>query len=161
MKKGLSEKELAFISKIELKERYFFTREDIRNYFNNDNEMNVYIHRLKRKGRILKINKKKYFLIPIKAVGSKWTEHPFIIIDEIMDGKDYCITGKSATYYWKLIEQIPFEYDVWNKRIHKKINIFNARLNFRKKRKLPNSIVKKIYNHKFIIIKKEEAKKWR
>lgn len=52
MKQGLSQKELAFISKLELKEKYFFTGDDIRNNFANDNEMNVYIHRQKKKDRI-------------------------------------------------------------------------------------------------------------
>ncbi len=161
MKKGLSEKELVFISKLELKEKYFFTREDIRKNFNSDNEMSVYIHRLKKKGRIIKLNKKKYFMIPIKAVGCKWVEHPFVLIDEIMDGKDYCVAGKAAAHYWRLIDQIPVEYEVWNTRIQRKIKVFNARLNFRKKRKLPNSIVREIYGHKFIIAKKREAKKWK
>jgi len=161
MKKSLSEKELVFISKLELKEKYFFTRDDMRDHFNSDNEMNVYLHRLKKKSRIIKINKTKYFLIPVKAIESKWTEHPFIIIDEIMSGKDYCIVGKAAAHYWKLIDQIPVEYEVWNTRIQRKVTIFNARFNFRKKRKLPESVIKEIYNHKFIIINKKEAKKWK
>lgn len=161
MKKSLSEKELTFISKLELKGKYFFTRNDIRNNFNSDNEMNVYLHRLKKKGRIIKINKTKYYLIPIKAVGSKWAEHPFIIIDEIMNGKDYCIVGKAATFYWKLIEQIPVEYEVWNTRIHKKVTIFNISFNFRKKRKLSENVIKEIHNHKFIIVNKKEARKWK
>src|SRR3989338_6320984 len=103
MRKGLSEKELKFISKLELKQRYFFTREDIKDNFTSINEMNVYIHRLKKKGRIVKLNKTKYFLIPVKAVHSKWTEHPFAVIDEVMNGKDYCIIGKAAAHYWRFI----------------------------------------------------------
>jgi predicted transcriptional regulator of viral defense system len=161
MKKSLSEKELAFISKLELKEKYFFTRDEVIKNFTNDNEMNVYFHRLKKKGRIIKLNKNKYFLIPIKAVGSKWSEHPFILIDEIMNGKDYCIVGNAATHYWKWIDQIPVEYEVWNTRIQRKVKIFNARLNFKKKRKLPKIVVKKIHQHNFNIASKKEAKQWK
>ncbi len=160
MRKSLSEKELKFISKLELKKKYFFTRDDIRDNFNSVNEMNVYLHRLKKKERIVKLNRKKYFLIPIKAVNSKWTEHPYIIIDEVMDGKDYCIAGKAAAYYHKLIEQVPAEFDVYNKRLHKKITIFHARINFKKKRKLPKNEKKSIYSHSFNIAIKEEAKRW-
>lgn len=160
MRRGLSEKELAFISRLELKGRNTFTREEIRNNFTSVNEMNIYIHRLKKKGRIIKLNKNKYFLIPVKAVGSKWSEHPFIIIDEIMNGKDYCIVGKAAANYWKFIEQIPFEFEVYNKKKHEIIEIFNARLNFRKKRKLPKSIERTIQGHKFIIATKGKSKKW-
>jgi len=160
MRKSLSEKELKFISKLELKQKYFFTRKEIISNFKSKNEMNVYLHRLKKKGRIIKLNKTKYFLIPVKAVNSKWAEHPFIIIDEIMSGKDYCIAGKAAAYYHKLIDQVPAEFDVYNRRIHQSKKIFNARINFRKKRKLPESEAKTIHNHKFIIITKKEAKKW-
>jgi len=161
MKKSLSEKELTFISKLELKEKYFFTRDEIRNNFTNDNEMNVYLYRLKKKERIIKINKAKYFLIPVKAVDSKWSERPFILIDEIMDGKDYCIVGKAAANYWKWVDQIPIEYEVWNTRIQRKVKIFNARLNFKKKRKLPKNVIKKIHGHPFIIASKKEAEQWK
>ncbi len=162
MKKSLSEKEIVFISKLELKEKYFFTRDDIKDNFTNTNEMNVYLHRLKKKGRIIKLNKSKYLLIPIKAVGSRWSEHPFILIDEIMNGKDYCIVGKAAANYWKLIDQIPFEYEVFNTKRHGKIEIFHTRLNFKKRRNknIPQGIVRTVQSHKFIIASKKESKKW-
>ena len=160
MRKSLSEKELKFISKLELKEKYFFTRTEIRNNFTSDNEMNVYLHRLKKKSRLIKLNKNKYFLIPVKAVGSKWSEHPFILVDEIMNGQNYCIVGKAAANYWKLIDQIPFEFVVYNTKKHYKMTIFNARITFRKKRKLPKRIRKKVHQHQFIIATKEESKKW-
>ena len=160
MRRGLSEKELAFISKLELKGRNTFSRYEIRSNFTSVNEMNVYLHRLKKKGRIIKLNKNKYFLIPVKAVGGKWSEHPFIIIDEIMNGKDYCIVGKGAANYWKLIDQIPFEFEVYNTRKHEVITIFNARLTFRRKRKLPEHVEKTIQGHKFIVATKKESKKW-
>jgi predicted transcriptional regulator of viral defense system len=162
MKQSLSEKELAFISKLELKEKYFFTRNDIKDNFTSDNEMSVYLHRLKKKGRIIKLNRSKYFLIPVKAVGSKWSEHSFILIDEIMNGKDYCIAGKAAANYWKLIDQIPFEFIVYNTKKHAMIKIFHARLNFKKRRKknIPPGTIKEIQGHQFIIATKKESKKW-
>ncbi len=162
MKKSLSEKELAFISKLELESRYFFTRNDIKGNFTSSNEMNVYLYRLKAKGRVIKLNKTKYFLVPIKAVGNKWSEHPFIVIDEIMNGKESCIVGKAAANYWKLIDQIPFEFEVYNTRKHGMVNIFHSRLNFKKRRavNIPKSILKKVHNHSFIIATKKESKKW-
>ena len=160
MRRGLSEKELSFISRLELKNRNTFRRDEIRSIFTTSNEMNVYLHRLKKKGRIIKLNKNKYFLIPIKAVGGKWSEHPFIIIDEIMNGENYCIVGKAAANYWHLIDQIPFEFTVYNGKKHELINMFHARLNFRKKRKLPKHVERTIQGHKFIIATKKESKKW-
>lgn len=163
MKKGISEKELGFISKLELKKRYFFTRDEIKDNFTSINEMNVYLHRLKKKGRIIKLNKTKYILIPVKAVGSKWSEHPFILIDEIMNGKDYCIAGKAAAYYWDLIDQIPYEYDVYNTRRHRIVEIFHIKINFKKRRRknIPESIERNVQGHKFIIATKKESKKWK
>tara|TARA_Y100000034_G_C6728081_1_gene322422 strand:+ start:201 stop:692 length:492 start_codon:yes stop_codon:yes gene_type:complete len=162
MRQSLSQKELAFISKLELEETYFFTRDDIRENFISDNEMNVYLHRLRKKGRIIKLNQSKYFLIPVKAVGSKWSEHPFILVDEIMNGKDYCIVGKAAAHYWKLIDQIPFEIEVYTTKKHGVVEIFRVRLNFRRRRQknFPKHVEKKVHDHKFIIASKQEAKKW-
>ena len=162
IRKGLSEKELSLISHLELKGKYFFTTKDATPFFKNANERKVYIYRLKKKARIVKLNKNKYFLIPIKAVNGNWAEHPFILIDEIMNSKDYSIVGKAAANYWKLIDQIPLVYEVWNTKKHKKIQIFNSILNFKKHKRsdIPNSIEKEIYSHKFIIATKEESKKW-
>ena len=163
MKKSLSEKELRFISKLELKKKYFFTRDEIKDNFTSVNEMNVYLHRLKKKERIMKINRSKYFLIPVKAVGNKWSEHPFILIDEIMDGKDYCIIGKAAAHYWGYIDQVPYEYEVYNTKKHELVKIFHTRIDFRKRRKknIIKGIKKSIYGHNFLIASKKEAKKWR
>jgi predicted transcriptional regulator of viral defense system len=163
LRKGLSEKEINLISHLELKNQYFFTTHDIKPFFKNANERKVYIHRLKNKGRIIKLNKSKYFLIPIKAVKGNWSEHPFIIIDEIMNGKNYCISGKAAANYWKLIDQIPLVYEVWNTKKHKRIEIFNSILDFKKHKKkdIPESTEREIYNHKFLIATKEASKKWK
>ena len=162
MRNTLSEKELEFISRFELRGKTYFTREDIKRYFNSDNEMNVYLHRLRKKRRIIKLNQSKYMLIPVKAVNMNWSEHPFIIIDEMMNGKDYCIVGKAAAYYWKFIDQIPFVYEIYNTKMHKEIEIFHAKLKFKKRRviNLPKRVTKKIKNHNFIIATKEETKKW-
>ena len=162
MRKGLSQKELDFISKLELKGKYFFTRGDIRGNFSSDNEMNVYLHRLKGKGRIVKLNKSKYFLIPVKAVGSKWSEHPFALINEIMNGKDYCIAGKAAAHYWKLIDQIPFEFLVYTPKKHSLMRLFNIRLHFMKRRKknFPETTVRKMHGVPFFIATKQESRQW-
>jgi len=161
-RKGLSEKELNLISNLELKGKYFFTVKDAEPFFKDANERKVYIHRLKNKGRIIKINKSKYFLVPIKAVKGNWSEHPFILIDEIMNREDYCIVGKAAANYWKLIDQIPLVYEVWNTKKHKRIELFNSVMDFKKHKKkdIPKSEEKEVYNHKFLIATKEESKKW-
>jgi predicted transcriptional regulator of viral defense system len=163
MREGISEKELAFISVLELKKKYFFTLNEISSFFKNANERGVYVHRLRKKRRIIKLNRHKYFLVPIKAPNSNWSEHPFILIDEIMDGKNYCIVGTASANYWKLSEQIPQVFEVWNNRKHKIINIFNAIICFKKHKlsDLPKSEKRQIHGHSFIIASKEESRRWK
>lgn len=163
MRKGLSEKELKVISELELNNKYFFTLDEVRKFFKSKNERNVYIHKLRKKGRIVKINKSKYFLVPIKAVGNNWSEHPFILIDEIMNGKKYCIAGKAAAHYWHLTEQIPSVFEVWNTKIHGKRKMLNTTFLFKKRKinEFPKNIVKKIYKHTFIIATKKESLRWK
>lgn len=160
--KGISGKEMEFVSELEFRGRYFFTREEIKKYFTSANEMNVYLHRMRKKGRILKLNKHRYYLIPVRAIQGRWSEHPYALIDEIMDGKSYCIAGKAAAYYWKEIDQIPYQYEVYNTRMQKAMEIFHTRIKFvrRRKKNLPKSVEKKVQEHRFLIATKEESKKW-
>lgn len=158
--KGLSGKEIEIVSYLELEGKRFFTRKDIGKFFRNKNEMNVYIHKLVRKGRIVRINREKYYLVPIQAYKGRWSEHPFIIIDEIFNGKGYCIGGKSSAHYWGLIEQIPTEIDVFTRTRQGKREIFDFTVNFRRVRKLPKHVKRKVKDHEFLIATKEESRKW-
>ena len=161
--KGLSSKEIKIVSWLELENKRFFTRNNIKRFFKNKNEMNVYIYKLKSKKRIIRINKNKYYLIPIKAYKDKWSEHPFIIIDEIFNGKDYLIGGKAAAYYWKYIEQIPTEIDVYSIKKQGSKKFFNIKINFIRtsKKNMKEFVIKKIKNHKFAIANKKKASKWK
>ena len=160
--KGLSKKEIEIISWLELEKKRFFTRDDIRKFFKNEHEMSIYINILKNKKRIVRINKSKYYLIPIQAYKDRWTEHPYIIIDQIFNGKNYYIGGISAANYWHLTEQVPIQIDVYctNKQGIKKI--FNSIIKFKRQRKLnPKSYITKfVKEHPFNIATKKGCKKW-
>lgn len=161
--KGISSKEIKVISWLELENKRFFTKKDIKQFFKNKNEMNVYIHKLKRKKRIIRINKDKYYLIPIKAYKDRWAEHPFIIIDEIFNGKDYFIGGKAAAHYWGHIEQIPTEIDVYSTKKQGSRKIFGVKINFRRttKKNMKGFVTKKINDHEFIIANRKKSLKWK
>ncbi len=156
--KGISKKEINMISMLELKEKFFFTREDIRQFFKNDNEMNVYIHRLKEKGRIIRINRTKYYLIPVRAFKGHWSEHPFIVIDEIFNGKGYYISGMAAAHYWGLIDQIPAQIEARCIKKQGKRKIFNFTIIFKRTRSLnaKDFVKQKIKGHDFNIVSKKE-----
>src|SRR3989344_980919 len=150
---GISKKEVEFISELEFNKKYFFTRKDIKKYFTSELEMGVYLHRMRKKGRIEKISRSKYYLIPIKALKGKWTEHAFIVVDEIFDGKNYFIGGKSAAHYWHLIDQIPFTIEIFTPNRQGTRNILGIDFKFIRiqKNKKIKTIIKKMENHPFII----------
>ena len=158
--KGLSEKEIDIVSYLELNEKFFFSRKDIRKFFKNKNEMNVYIHRLKKKGRIIKLNKSKYYLIPVKAFKGKWSEHPFVLVDEIFNGRDYFIAELAAANFWGLVEQIPTKVVVYCTRKQGQRKIFGFTIVFKRKRRLKNFVKQRVGRHEFLIQSKESVKKW-
>ncbi len=158
--KGLSGREIDMVSYLELNEKFFFRRSDIKKFFKNDNEMNVYIHRLKKKGRIIKLNKSKYYLIPVKAYKGHWSEYPFVVIDEIFNGKDYCIAESTAAHFWGLIEQIPTKIVVYCTKKQGQRKIFGFTIFFKRKKKLEHFVEQKTDNHKFLVQSKESVKKW-
>lgn len=159
---GLSGKEIEVVSFLELNEKFFFTRKDVKRFFKNYAELSVYLHRLKRKGRIININKSKYYLIPVKAFRGHWSEHPFLIIDEIFDGKNYFIAGYSAAHYWKLVDQIPAKTEVYCISRPKIKEFFHHKIVFKRVRKhrIKDFVREKIKQHGFNIASKEKVKQW-
>jgi len=158
--KGISGKEMEMISFLELNEKFFFTRKDVERFFRNENEMAVYLHNLKKKGRIVRLSKAKYYLIPVRAFKGHWSEHPFVIVDEIMEGRDYYIGGAAAAHYWGLIEQIPAQIEVYNGRKYGTVRIFGFSIVFRRVRKLEGFVNRKIGRHGFYIASKNKARMW-
>jgi len=158
--KGISGKEMEVISYLELNEKFFFTRKDVKRFFRNENEMAVYLHNMKKKGRIVRLSRVKYYLIPVKAFGGHWSEHPFIIVDEIMGGKDYYIGGGAAAHYWGFIEQIPAQIEVYSTKKYGTVRIFGFSITFRRVRKLEGFTSRKINGHAFCIATKRKEKKW-
>jgi len=157
--KGLSGKEMEMVSFLELNEKFFFTREDVRRFFRNGNEMAVYLHKLRKKGRIVRLSKTKYYLIPVKAFEGHWSEHPFIIVDETMNGKDYYIGGSAAAHYWGFIEQIPSHIEVYTTRKSGTMEMFGFSVTFRRVRKLEGFVRRKIKGHAFLIASRNKARK--
>lgn len=158
--KSISNKEIQIVSYLELERKRFFLRKDIKHFFKSEKDMNFHLHKLRKKGRIEKINKNKYYLIPISAY-SGWVEHPFIVVDEIFNDKEYYVGGKAAANYWHLIDQIPTVIDVFSTKKQGTKNLLGTTFKFRRIRKLAKIIVKrKIKDHYFLIASKEASKKW-
>jgi predicted transcriptional regulator of viral defense system len=159
---GISKKEIKVIADLEFRRLYYFTFDDISNHFNNKKQMLNWIYTLTKKGRIIRLNKNKYFLVPIKARTGKWTDEPLIITDEICNGKDYYVGGWYSAYYWKLTEQVPMQVDIYTTKRQGKLSILNKRFVFHRARKnaIEEAVTEFINNHAFRIISREKAIKW-
>ena len=160
--KGLSSKETTIVAWLESYEKYFFTIEDIKHFFKNKKQRYNYIQRLLQKKRIVKLNKEKYYLIPIKARSGGWAEDPFILADEIMNGKDYFIGGFSAANHYHLTDQIPFWIEVFTTKKYGRKKIFNTGFIFRRttQNKIKKAVIRKVNKHHFRIMNEREMKKW-
>ena len=158
----LSKKEVEVISQLEFDKNYFFKRDGIRKFFKNNQQISDFIYGLKSKGRIIRINRTKYYLVPMKAKSGSWSEDPFVIADEICNSKDYFIGGWAAANYWKLTDQMAIQVDIYTTRRQGKIKIMNTRFVFHRttKKGVEKSVIKKIRDHEFRIMSKYEAKKW-
>lgn len=160
--KGLSKKEIEVVSDIEFRKIYYFSIDDIKSHFKDKKQLSNTIYTLRKKGRIVSLNRHKYFLVPIKARKGKWTDNAAIIADEMFDGKDYYINGWHAAHYWRLTDQMPMQVDIYTTRRQGKSNIMGIRFVFHRttKMKIGKSSVEKIGEHPFRIADYEETKKW-
>ena len=160
--KGLSKNEIKVVSDLEFRKKYYFTADDIKHHFGNKRQMINTVYTLRKKGRIIKLNRNKYFLVPIKARTGKWTDNPIIVVDEMMNGKDYYIGGWYAANYWKLTDQIPMQVDIYTTKRQGKVKILSKRFVFHRTtpKKIEKAEVHEIEGHSFRIMSKEDSKKW-
>jgi predicted transcriptional regulator of viral defense system len=160
--KSLSEKEVRIIAELEFKNKYYFTRENIKHHFDSGNRLNYTIHRLIKKERIIKLNRNKYYLIPIKAKKGKWTDYPFVIADEMFNGEDYYIGGWAAANYWRLTDQVPMKIEVYTNKRNGGKKVLSTTFMFKKttQNRIDNAVTKKIRKHPFRILGKKESKEW-
>lgn len=159
---ALSQKEVEVIAWLEFEEKYFFEVQDIKHFFNNMKQRYNFIQRLMKKKRIVKINREKYYLIPIKAKSGSWVESSYVIADELCDGKNYFVGGWSAANYWRLTDQIPMRTDIYTTRRQGRARILTSDFVFHRttKKRLQQAVPQKIKGHSFYILNKKETQKW-
>jgi predicted transcriptional regulator of viral defense system len=160
--KGLSPREVKLIAWLEFYQKYFFSSKDIKHFFINKATLYKGIKKLLQKKRIIKLAQNRYYLVPIKAKSGIWSEHPFIVIDEIFNLEVYYIGGWSAANYWKLTDQVPSWIDVFSTAKQGRKEVLNIKIIFHRVRKIDKSkyILKKIKGHEFKILSKKESARW-
>ena len=75
------------------------------NFTGNKDSLKIALHRLEQKGKIERIEKGKYLIIPLGAEKGKYTLHEFVIGSLLIDS--YSIAYWSVLNYYGLTEQIP------------------------------------------------------
>ena len=160
--KSLSQKEVEIIAWLEFYQKYFFTIKEIEQFFKDKSQRYNTIKSLLKKKRIVKLNKEKYYLVPIRARTGGWAEDPFILADEIFNSKDYFIGGWSAANYWHLTDQIPFRIEAFTTKRQGRKKILNTEFIFRRTtpEKIKMAVTRKINKHLFLIMNKKQMKKW-
>jgi len=88
------------------KNRKYFKIDEVRKILNvSPNALKLILFRLEKAGRIERIEKGKYIIIPLGNEKGKYTLHEFVIASKLI--KNYSIAYWSALNYYGFTEQIP------------------------------------------------------
>jgi predicted transcriptional regulator of viral defense system len=103
----LGSNELKLLFTLEEKDKKIFTSNEAHSILgNSDSAVKNVLYRLRNKGRIEKIEKGKYLLIPAKAgYNGSWSEIPYLVAQYLIE--PYYIGFWSALNYWGMTEQTP------------------------------------------------------
>jgi len=105
--KGLSKDELYLISRAEYEKQKLLTGDYAKNVFNDSKKAANTLDKLKRKGRLVQIERGKYFIVPIKSPNQLWSPNEFITAKYWMGDTPYCLGYFSMYNYWGFTEQVP------------------------------------------------------
>ena len=105
--KGLSRDEIYLISRAEFENQKLVTREFTLKLFKNNKKTDNILNNLTRKGRLLQIEKGKYFIVPIKAPNQLWMPNEFIAAKYWIGDVPYYIGYFTMYNYWGFTDQIP------------------------------------------------------
>jgi len=105
--KNLSKDELYLISRAEYERQQLITTEFAQKLFPNKNKAARVLVFLTQKGRLIRIEKGKYILVPIKAPNQQWMPNEFIVASLWMGNASYYIGYFTMYNYWGFTDQVP------------------------------------------------------
>lgn len=105
--KNLSKDELYLISRAEFEKQKLITTRFAQRLFPDKNKASRVLVFLTRKGRLIKIEKGKYILVPIKAPNQQWMPNEFVVAALWMGETPYYVGYFTMYNYWGFTEQIP------------------------------------------------------
>jgi len=104
---NLSKDQLYLISRAEFEKQKIITTQFVQKLFPDRNKAYKMVVYLTRKGRLIKIEKGKYLLVPIKAPNQQWMPNEFVVAALWMREIPYYIGYYTMYHYWGFIDQIP------------------------------------------------------
>jgi predicted transcriptional regulator of viral defense system len=105
--KGLSKDELYLISRAEYEKQKLLTNEYAKKLFGDPKKTANILSKLKRKGRLIQIERGKYFIVPIKSPNQLWSPNEFVTAKYWMGDLPYYLGYFSMYNYWGFTEQVP------------------------------------------------------
>lgn len=105
--KNLSKDELYLISRAEYEKQKLITTEFVQKLFPDKNKASRVLVFLTQKGRLIRIEKGKYVLVPIKAPNQQWMPNEFIVASLWMGDIPYYIGYFTMYNYWGFTDQVP------------------------------------------------------
>jgi len=105
--KNLSKDEIYLISRAEFEKQKLITTRFVQKLFPDKNKASRILVSLTQKGRLIRIEKGKYVVVPIKAPNQQWMPNEFVIADLWMGDTPYYIGYFTMYNYWGFTEQIP------------------------------------------------------
>lgn len=105
--KNLSKDELYLISRAEFEKQKLITTQFAQKLFPDRNKASRVLVFLTKKGRLIRIEKGKYILVPIKAPNQQWMPNEFVVADLWMGTTPYYIGYFTMYNYWGFTEQVP------------------------------------------------------
>ena len=104
---NLSKDEIYLISRAEFERQRIVTTPFVQKLFANKNKASKTVASLVRKGRMIRLEKGKYLVVPIKAPNQQWAPNEFMVAGLWMGDTPYYIGYYTMYNYWGLTEQIP------------------------------------------------------
>ena len=105
--KNLSKDELYLISRAEYEKQKLITTEFAQKLFPDKNKASRVLVFLTQKGRLIRIEKGKYILVPIKAPNQQWMPNEFLVASLWLGETPYYIGYFTMYNYWGFTDQIP------------------------------------------------------
>lgn len=104
---GLSKTEMYLISRAEYEGQRLITRDFAKKLFDDPRRVSNILDNLKRKKRLVQIQRGKYFVVPIKAPKQLWSPNEYLVAKWWMGDVPYYLGYFTMYNYWGFTEQIP------------------------------------------------------